>query len=72
MILLELIRAVTLDELPIRAKRDFAKKYNGYTVKEAILFEGTMESAYYISAEDEKGSVILKVEDSGYISRIKH
>ena len=61
-------QAITLEELPVRAKREFAKKYDGYTVKEAIRFEGTEESAYYISAENEKGSVILKVEDSGSIS----
>ena len=64
-------QAITLEELPVRAKRAFGKKYSGYTVKEAIRFEGTEESAYYISAEDEKGSVILKVEDSGFISTFK-
>ena len=61
-------QAVTLEELPVSAKRAFAKKYDGYTVKEAIRFEGSQESAYYISAENEKGSVILKVEDNGDIS----
>jgi hypothetical protein len=61
-------QAITLEELPVRAKRAFAKKYEGYTVKEAIRFEGSQESAYYISAENEKGSVILKVEDNGDIS----
>ena len=64
-------QAVTLEELPVSAKRAFAKKYDGYTVKEAIRFEGTQESAYYISAENEKGSVILKVEDSGSISTVR-
>jgi hypothetical protein len=61
-------QAINLEELPVRAKRAFAKKYEGYTVKEAIRFEGSQESAYYISAENEKGSVILKVEDNGDIS----
>ncbi len=64
-------QAITLEELPVKAKRAFAKKYDGYTVKEAIRFEGTQESAYYISAENEKGSVILKVEDSGFMSTVK-
>ena len=64
-------QAITLEELPVNAKRAFAKKYEGYTVKEAIRFEGSQESAYYISAENEKGSVILKVEDSGSISTVK-
>ncbi|WP_018613794.1 hypothetical protein [Segetibacter koreensis] len=65
-------QAITLDELPVNAKRTFAKKYNGYTVKEAIRFEGAQESAYYISAENEKGSVVLKVADNGSISTVKN
>ncbi|HKG67320.1 MAG TPA: hypothetical protein VKA92_00510 [Segetibacter sp.] len=64
-------QAITLEELPVNAKRAFAKKYEGYTVKEAIRFEGSQESAYYISAENEKGSVILKVEDSGSMSTVR-
>lgn len=64
-------QAVTLEELPVKAKRAFAKSYDGYTVKQAISFEGTQESAYYISAQSEKGSVILKVEDNGSISTVK-
>ena len=62
-------QAITLEELPVNAKRAFAKKYEGYTVKEAIRFEGSKEKAYYISAEDGKGSVILKVEDDGSMSK---
>lgn len=64
-------QAITLEELPVNAKRAFAKTYSDYTVKEAIRFEGSQESAYYISAENEKGSVILKVEDSGYMSIVR-
>ena len=64
-------QAVTLEELPVSAKRAFAKKYDGYTVKEAIRFEGTEEGAYYILAENGKGSVILKVGDSGSISTVR-
>ncbi len=64
-------RTAHLDKLPTNAKRAFAKKFEGYTVKEAIRFEGTEESAYFISAENEKGSVILKVEDNGSVSMKK-
>jgi hypothetical protein len=64
-------QAVTLEDLPVTAKREFAKKYDGYTVKEAIRFDGSQDSAYYISAENEKGSVILKVEDTGFMSTVK-
>lgn len=65
-------QAISLDELPINAKRSFAKKIEGYTVKEAIRFEGKEESAYFISAENEKGSVILQVEDNGSVSMKKY
>ena len=63
--------AVALEELPVRAKRSFAKKYDGYTVKEAIRFEGNEEGAYYISADNEKEAVILKVSDYGQVSVMK-
>lgn len=64
-------QAVSLEELPVRAKRAFAKKYGSYTVKEAIRFEGSENSAYYIAAENEMSSVVLKVEDDGAISTVK-
>lgn len=50
-----------IEDLPVHAKRSFAKKFNGYTVKEIIHFDGTEETAYYISAENDKETVILKV-----------
>lgn len=61
-------KSADLNNLPIKAKRAFAKKMEGYTVKEAIRFEGIDESAYYISAENEKGSVILKIDDKGFVT----
>lgn len=64
-------QGVTFEELPTKAKRAFAKKFAGYTVKEAVHFEGTEEEAYYFVAENEKGSVIIKVEDNGFISTVK-
>lgn len=57
--------AITVDYLPVKAKRAFAKKYGDYTVKEAIEFEGTDETAYFLSAENDAESVILKVTDDG-------
>ncbi|MEJ7829262.1 MAG: hypothetical protein WKF91_13725 [Segetibacter sp.] len=62
---------ISLNQLPVAAKRIFAKKYDGYTVKEAIHFEGIEEAAYYISAENENESVILKVTDSNTVSVFK-
>jgi len=64
-------RNISLDKLPVGAKRVFAKKYDGYTVKEAIRFEGVDEAAYFISAENEKESVILKVWDSNAVTVFK-
>jgi hypothetical protein len=52
---------ISLDELPVKAKRNFARKFAGFSVKEAIHFEGGGETAYYISAENEKESIIVKV-----------
>src|SRR4051812_25053658 len=42
--------SISLDELPISAKRSFAKKYSDYTVSQAIEFTGRDETSYYISA----------------------
>jgi hypothetical protein len=55
--------AIALNDLPTFAKRAFAKKYSDYVVKEAIEFNGEQETVYFISAEDEKQSVILKFVD---------
>ena len=64
-------QAMTLEDLPLNAKRAFAGKYQGNTVKEAIHFEGLQESAYFISAENEKGLVILEVKNNGPILTIE-
>lgn len=61
-------RNISLDELPVSAKRSFAKIFSGYEAKEAIYFEGFDESAYYISGENEKESVIVKVDDNNGVS----
>ncbi len=57
--------------LRFKAKRSFAKRFDDYTVKEAIRFEGTEEGAYFISAEDDKKAVILKVSDNDEVSVMK-
>ena len=64
-------KGISLDELPVRAKRDFAKRFAGFTVKEAISMELPAESAFFISGENEKESVILKVSDAGTVSVYK-
>ncbi len=57
-------RGISMDELPVKAKRSFAKRFDGYTVKEAIRFDATDESAYFISAENDNESVIVKVGEN--------
>lgn len=62
---------ISPDQLPVKAKRAFAKNYSGYDVKQGILFEGVEENAYFFSAENEKESVIVKVYDNGSTSVYK-
>ncbi|MEJ7685330.1 MAG: hypothetical protein WKG06_47305 [Segetibacter sp.] len=64
-------RSISLEELPIDAKRNFAKRFAGYEVKEAIRFEGFDEAAYYISGENEKENIILKVNGNNQVSLFK-
>jgi hypothetical protein len=63
-------KGVSLDQLPVKAKRNFSKKYDGYDVTEAIRFEGPDEAAYFISAQNEKESVIVKVNDNDGVSLV--
>jgi hypothetical protein len=56
--------SIELNELPVGAKRAFAKRYTGYTVNEAIKFEAPTETSYYLSAENEKENIILKVNEA--------
>ena len=51
---------LSFEALPSRAKQGIAKKYNSYSIKETILFETDRESAYFVAAESNDQSVILK------------
>ena len=62
---------ISLNELPVNSKRQFAKLFAGYNVKEAIRFDGFDETSYYISGENKKESVILKVNDRYQVSVFK-
>jgi len=64
-------KAFNVEELPLGAKRALAKKYEGFTIKQAIEFAGIDETAYFIFAENEKESVILKVNGTGGLSTYK-
>ena len=64
-------RTISIDELPVKAKRAFAKDYSDYTVKEAVEMDGIEETAYFLTAENDKESVILKVTGTGGLSIFK-
>lgn len=65
-------RSVTVDALPIKAKRTLARNYAAYNIKEAIEFEGIDDEAYFISAENEKASLVLKVDKTGALTIFKN
>lgn len=65
-------KSISPDELTANAKRSFAKKFEGFVVKESIRFEGVDGAAYYISAENDKASIIVKINDNNSISVIKN
>lgn len=59
---------ITLNELPTSAKRAFAKRYTGYNVTEAIKFDGVQDNAFFISAENDKEKVIVRVGEDADVS----
>jgi hypothetical protein len=65
-------KAISIDQLPVSAKRTFTKKYGNFEVKEAIRFEGSDDAAYFISAENEKESVVVKIDEFSRISTVKN
>ena len=54
---------VGMEELPSFAKKSVIKKYADYTVTEAFKFKADGETSYFISVENEKENVVLKVKD---------
>lgn len=64
-------KSIIFDELPANARKRFDKKFSGYEVKEVIRFEGFDEAAYYISGENEKETIIIKVTNENNLSVFK-
>lgn len=65
---------ISFEELPVNAKRSFAKRYSGFTVTEVLKFESPEENAYFLSAENEKGSEIVKISsanEASFFSKMK-
>jgi opacity protein-like surface antigen len=63
-------RDLTVEALPKKAKKLLSDKYAGYAVKEVILFSNKDEDAYYVSAENDKHKIILKVKDHSSVSLV--
>ncbi len=67
-------KSIDPEELPVAAKRTLAKKYGefiafgSFNVKEAIRFDRADEGAYFISLDNGKETVVLKVSDTGHVS----
>jgi len=61
---------INSDDLPTGIKRNIAKKYGSYNMTEAIRYEGE-EDAWYVSVEDGKESLILKIAEDGFLNVFK-
>lgn len=69
--LIGISRAITINALPIAAQKELDKKYSNYKTTESIVFEGQEETNYFISLENEKQSLILKISAEGDTSVYK-
>jgi hypothetical protein len=54
-------RQLKMEELPTVVKRAFTKKYSDYNVREAFKFSADAETDYFVAAENDKESIVLKV-----------
>jgi hypothetical protein len=64
-------KAITFEELSAKAKKRFAKNFDGYVVTEAIRFDTPDEGACYLSAKNEKETVVVKVSDTDGLTIVK-
>ncbi len=62
---------IALEDLPLSARRMIAKKYAGYNITEAVEFNGAEEDAFFLSAENGKEKVIIKIADHSSLSVYK-
>lgn len=54
-------KQVKMEELPTFVKRTFTKKYSDYIIKDAFKLKAEDETNYFVSAENNKESLVLKV-----------
>lgn len=62
---------ITLEDLPLSARRSIARKYADHNITEAVEFSGVEGDAFYITAENDNEKVILKITDNSSISTFK-
>lgn len=58
---------VDFNALPENTRYSFDQRYQGYTIKEVISYDDRNQFSYFVSLENEKETLILKVS-SGYLS----
>ena len=62
---------VTMLDVPLSSRKKIEAKYPSHRVTEAIEFIGQDENSYYISLENEKETVIVKINDHSTMSLFK-
>ena len=62
---------VTMNSLPLSARKKIANKYPNHRVTEAIEFNGQEEDSFYVSLENEKESLVIKINDQSTVSLFK-
>ncbi len=68
-------KSVDYQDLSLKARHNIEKRYADYTITEAIEFIREDDESYYVSVENEKEKIVLKVSDRGNVSlfkRVKH
>ncbi len=61
-------KAISSQSLPAAAQRLINKKYDKYTVKEVIQFDGAEATKFYVSLDGSKKQVVLEVNQDGATS----
>ena len=60
--------AASLEDLPVATKRNFAKKYDGYSIVEVQKYQFADETAYYLAAQKDNKTIIVKVSETGSVT----
>lgn len=61
-------KEINLKDLPEEIKKTMENKYPMYAITAAILFENNEESAYFVSTQNEKETLIIKISLNNQVS----